>query len=134
MTTLAEARDGLAQAIEAGTGLRMYAYRGDNINVPCGFVTSGEFDPHMVLGAGREAIYPFTVTIYVGRVAEVAGQKALDELREPVGGITAAVEDETNWPVTVDYAKVVSVGANDGETTIADDVYLTCNFEIEVCF
>lgn len=133
MTTLAEARDGLARAINAGTGLRMYPYPTDTINAPCGFVRSDEFDPRMVLGRDKAA-YPFTVIVYVGRVAEVAGQKKLDELREPVGGITSAVEDETNWNVTVDYAQVVNVGAAGGDSTNADDVYLTCEFEIEVCF
>jgi hypothetical protein len=86
-----------------------------------------------VLERGK-AVYPFTVKVYVGRVAEVAGQKKLDELREPTGGITSAVEDSDNWPVTVDYAQVIQVGANNGEARIADDVYLTCEFEIEVCF
>ena len=133
MTTLAEVRDGLAQAVQAGTGLRMYPYRLDKINAPCGFVVSGEYDPHMVFAADK-AVHTFTVTVYVGRVAEVAGQKKLDELREPVGGIADAAEDLDNWPVTVDYVRVITVGANDGETRIADDVYLTCEFEIEVCF
>ena len=132
MTTLAEARDGLAEAITAGTGLRMYAYQGDTVNAPCGFVRSDEFDPRMVLGRDKAA-YPFTVTVYVARVAEVAGFKKLDELREPVGGITSAVEDGDNWSVTVDYAQVVNIGTPTA-TAHADDVYLTCDFEIEVCF
>ncbi|HUS42881.1 MAG TPA: hypothetical protein VMY16_09460 [Ilumatobacteraceae bacterium] len=133
MTTIAEVRDALSDAITAGTGLRCLAYLQDTIPAPCGHLRRTEFDPRMVLGRAS-ATYPFTLRVYVGRTAEVAAQKALDELAEPTGGICSAVEDADNWPDDlVQSAYVTSIG-EPMVGTVADETFMVCDFNIEVIF
>lgn len=134
MPTIAQVRDGLADAITAGCGLRASGYMTDNVPHPVAHVFRGEMDPRMVMGKAKAA-YPFIARVFVGRAAEVAAQKRLDELTEPTGAgsLVAAVEDGDNWSVDVDYAVVTSIGAVQN-VLIADESVLFVDFEIEVCF
>jgi hypothetical protein len=130
VTTIAEARAAVADAVTAETGLRMVPYLSDNIPIPCGMLQSLAFDPRYVLGRAA-AVYPFRLSVYVGRTAELASQKALDLLREPTGGICSALEamDES----VVQNAYVTQIGELMAAAT-AGDQYMVCDFEIEVTF
>lgn len=132
--SLAEARDGLATAITAGTGLRCIAYLTDTIPAPVAHIRRLEFDPRYVLGRAS-AEYPFMARAYVGRVAEIAAQKRLDELADPTGGICSAVEDGDNWPdgTPVQSAWVTLIGEA-RDQLVADESFLFCDFEITVVF
>lgn len=134
MTNIAEVRDGLAVAIRAGTGLRCFAYAGTTLPHPCGIVTPQGYDPRMVLGKSK-ATHEFSVTVFVGSAAERSAQQRCDRLREASGteSIVAAVEDSTNWPVTVDYASVTFVGPV-SEEIVAEESLMTFEVDIEVVF
>ena len=133
--TMLEARAGLQEAIREGTGLRTLSYVTDkSIPWPCAIVNRGEFDPRYVLTRAAAEV-PFSVRIYVGRVAEIAAQKKIDELTDPTGGICSAVEDGDNWPdgTPVQSAWVTLVGEIQ-ETNVAEETLLTCDFDITVVF
>ena len=133
MTTLATARDALADVIRAGVGLRCLPYMTDDIPAPCGHLRRLPFDPRMVMGRAS-ATYGFNLKIYLPRVAEVATQKQIDEYSEATGGICSAVEDESLWPDDlVQSAYVINVGEAEIET-VADETFMTTSFEIEVIF
>ena len=133
MTTLNEVHDGLAGAIRDGAGLRCLPYLADTIPAPCGHLERDEFDPRMVLGRAS-ATYPFTLRIYLPRTAEVASQKVIEGYAEPLGGITSAVENPDNWPDNlVQSAYVTFIGRATIET-VADETFMTCDFNIEVIF
>ena len=137
MTTIAEVRDGMAYAITKGCGLRCLSYVADTIPAPCAVISREEMDPRMVFGKAS-AVYNFNVRVFVGRVAEKASQKKLDTLTEATGtgSLVAAVEDDTNWPsdVTVQYASVTRIGVVPQTAAVADETFLSVDFDIEVVF
>ena len=133
MTTLAEVHDALADAIRDGTGLRCLPYLADTIPAPCGHLERDEFDPRMVFGRASSTV-PFTLRIYLPRTAEVASQKVIEGYAEATGGIQSALEDDTNWPDDlVQSAYVTFIGRATIET-VADETFMTCDFNIEVIF
>jgi len=134
MTTIGEARSALAEVIRSGTGLRCLPYLSDTVPAPCGILRSMEFDPRYVLGRAT-AVYEFQLRTYVGHVAEVDAQRILDELRDPTGGVTSAVEDESLWPANlVQSAYVTLIGATGEIQQVADESFMVCDFNIEVIF
>ena len=137
MTTIADVRDGMAQAITKGCGLRCLSYVADSIPAPCAVISRDEMDPRMVLGKASAA-YMFNVRVFVGRVAEKAAQQKLDTLTEATGAgsLVAAVEDGANWPtsVAVQYASVTRIGVVPQVVSVADETFLSVDFDIEVVF
>jgi hypothetical protein len=76
------------------------------------------------------------VRVFVGRIAEKSAQKRLDELTEAsgAGSLVVAVEDGDNWPSDlVDYASVSLIGEPQ-QVTVADEVFLAVDFDVEVVF
>ena len=133
MTTLVEVHDALANAIRDGAGLRCLPYLADTIPAPCGHLERDEFDPRMVFGRASSTV-PFTLRVYLPRTAEVASQKAIEILAEAEGGIQSALEDADNWPDNlVQSAYVTFIGRATIET-VADETFMTCDFNIEVIF
>lgn len=129
---LLDAREGLRQAITAGTGVRTIAYLSDNIPAPCAHVRRLEFDPRYVLGRAS-AEYEFSARVYVGRVHELASQKKLDELADPTDGIPSAVEDGDNWPAgTPVQSAWVTLCGEINETTVGEESFLFADFDITV--
>lgn len=125
-------REAISDAVET-TGLSCSPYALDTINPPCAHVIPGEYDPRMVF-SGETAMRPFIVRAFYPRYATVSQQQQLDELRDPTGAVSvmAAVQDEANWgSVDIDYVQVVNVGGN-VEREVGGDIYLTCDFDIEV--
>ena len=136
MTTIADVRDGMAQAITNGCGLRCVPYVTDSIPAPCAVISRQEMDPRMVFGKANAA-YQFNVRVFVGRVAEKASQQKLDTLTEPSGSgsLVAAVEDEANWTANlVHYASVTRIGLVPQTVAVADETFLSVDFDIEVVF
>jgi len=130
--TIADVRDGLARVLETIDGWRAGPYLGDQVNPPCFKIARPAFDPRMVFG-GSKASHTFRVHAYASRGATDTHERLLDELCElsGTGSVIAAVQDGTNWPVTVDYAQVTQVGEV-GISEIAGVEYLVVNFDIEV--
>jgi hypothetical protein len=97
-------------------------------------VARPEFDPRMVM-SGAKCQHTFTLTAYASRAASELSEESLDALCElsGTGSLIAAVQDELNWTVTVDYAQVVRCGevyvATFGGGTTE---FLACSFDVEV--
>lgn len=135
MPTVQEVRQGLADAITDGVGLRSAPMWQDTFTAPIAIVTRREFDPRMVF-TGTKATYGFTVTIYADRTNERTAQVILDdycELDGP-GSVVAAIQDGNNWPnVTVDYAQVTRVGEVQAVAQ-GESQYLAVALDVEVVF
>lgn len=138
MTAIADVRDGIARAIRTGTNLRAQAYLLDKIPAPCAQVMHGEYDPRLVFD-DRKSEHHFTIRLYFPRIAEEANTKRLDKLREAsgAGSIREAVSEETNWPAplrdAVEAVSVTSIGEV-SSLSVADEVFLSCDIELEVVF
>ena len=133
MTTIAQARLGLATAIQVGTGLRTEPLTLDSVNAPCAQVFRAEMDPRMVF-SGSKAQFNFRVRVFMGRASEIAAQEAIDDLCELSGAtsLAAAVADGDNWTDgLVDYAQVVRIGET-GVANIGGIEYLMAEFDVEV--
>lgn len=130
--TIAEIRDGMAEAILTGTNLRCHAYLSTTLSHPCAYIQPGSYDPRQVLGKSKVQ-YPFKVYVFVGSIAEASAQRRCDVLREPdgTGSIVAAIEDGTLWPVTVDYASVTLV-SEVTESSLGEEILLTFELDVEV--
>ena len=134
MTTIYDVRQGLADAAAHVAGWRTSAYVGEQVNPPMIKVTMPAFDPRYVLGETK-ARYTFRCYAYYTRAAGEAAERALDELAElsGAGSLIAAVQDGTNWPITVDYAVVTQVGEISTTQFGTDAVeYFVRPFDIEV--
>jgi hypothetical protein len=134
VTTIADVRAALAEAVATTGGLNVSAYLRDTIVAPAAQVFRAEMDPRLVLGSSKQA-YAFGVRLYVGRTSEEGGQVAVDEYCAMAGAtsIRAAVELDTNWPspAVVDYAQVTQVGETE-VVEIAGVQYLVVDFTVEV--
>ena len=133
MTTIAEVRQNLediAGLVDGWVGSR---YVGDSVDTRTIKVFRPEFDPRVVFGGGKMQL-TFRCAAYAKRIDATASEEALDALAElsGTGSFIAAVQDSTNWTVTVDYASVVLVGEV-VVSTFGDGVeYLVCPFDVEV--
>lgn len=134
MPTVAEVRDELADVITTGAGLRATALVQDTLVAPIAVVSRRPFDPRMVLQQ-HKAAYQFTVTIYVDRTDERAAQRALDTYCEVSGAnsVIAAIQNGSNWSVTVDYAQVTQVG-DVQPVIVGESNYLIVPLDVEVVF
>ena len=64
-----------------------------------------------------------TLIIWIGLAVGVAGS------------LVAAVEDDTNWPSNlVQYASVTRIGVVPQTVAVADETFLSVEFDIEVVF
>ena len=134
MTTFADVRDNLATICSGITGWTGSGYVGDSVNANVIKVTSPAFDPRMVLSGGK-CRHTFRAIAYAPRTAGEYSEQALDVLRDVTGtgSLLVAVQNGSNWTVTVDYAQVTEIGEVQ-LTTFGQDTteYLTCPFLIEV--
>jgi hypothetical protein len=134
VTTIADVRIALADAVATISGVTADPYQRDTVTAPAAQVLRREMDPRLVLGASKQA-YAFTVRLFVRRGAEDTAQAQLDEFcaMSGVSSVRAAIEDEDSWPspAIVDYAQVVLVGETEVQD-VAGVQYLTVDFEVEV--
>ena len=134
MTTIAEVRDELAEICGNIDGWRGSGYVAAQVNPRVVVVAPDEFDPRLIFSQVK-AEHVFRLTAYAAITAPEASQKALDELAELSGdgSLIEAVQDSTNWSVTVDYAQVTRVGIV-GVAEVAGVEYLARSFDVEVVF
>jgi hypothetical protein len=132
MPTIQETCDAVAQVVGTIDGLRALAYVDDQINPPQAHVTTREFDPRMILGDSKRE-FQLGVRVFVRRTDPRTAQKQLRGFMEPsgTGSVRAAIEDEDNWNVTVDYAEVTNIG-EPFEAETANDVYWAVDFDVDV--
>ena len=136
MTTIDDVRETIATAASTIDGWRASAYVGDQINPPQIKVTMPAFDPRMVFGQSR-VTYTFRCFAYYTRAAGDSGERALDELAAitGAGSFIAAIQDEANWAIDVQYAVVTNVGEV-SVTQFGTDAaeYFVRPFDVEVCW
>ena len=136
MTTIKQARAGLAAAVLAGTSIRCDDYETDQIVAPCFQVGRNPFNPQLAQGSQTKAEHHFRVRHYVPRTADKQAQEQLDSAAETSGAtsLKVAVETSSNWgSVDVDYAEVVEVGEI-VEVSRGDAVYLMVEYDVRVVF
>lgn len=135
MPTVNEVRQGLADAITDGVGLRAAHQWQDTLSAPIAVVTRRSFDPRYVF-SGQRAAYQFLVTIYADRTNERAAQKLLDDYCELSGetSVIAAIQDGDNWTnVAVDYAQVTQVSEVQS-VAVSESQFLAVSLDVEVVF
>lgn len=133
MTTIADVRDNLATIADGIAGWHGSKYVGDAVTAPVIKVFRPAFDPRFVFN-GAAVQMTFRCVAYAKRIDSAESEKALDALAElsGSGSFIAAVQDSTNWTVTVDYAVVTNVDEVQ-VATLGDGVeYLACSFDVEV--
>jgi hypothetical protein len=110
MTTIAQARTGLATAV-AVTGLHGEAYETDNIIAPGFQIARGAMDPRLVM-SNEPQEYVFKVKVYFPKTAEINAQIKLDEhcAMTGSGSVRAQLENDANYTAnTFHYVEVVGV-------------------------
>jgi hypothetical protein len=133
-TSFEEVRATLASVVTNGTGLRCSAYITDVVNAPCGMIGWQPYDPRLVFG-GSKSVFPFQLSIYVPRTAEVNGQKLLDSYLVPIGSVSviAAIQNGDLWPGSlVDYAQVTQVSGAREVEMVDGTRYLVGTIDMEV--
>jgi hypothetical protein len=133
VTTIAEVREALSDALATIPGWSASPYIGDQVHTYMFKVARPAFDPRMVMSQAKSS-HTFTVTAYAPRATPEASEAALDALCELTGSgsLIAAVQDGDNWSATVDYAQVVSCGEVQVAQWTDAAEFLACQFQIEV--
>ena len=134
MSSINDVCEALAEAVGQIPGLRAVGYIDDQINPPQAQVYTREYDPRMVLGNSKRA-YMLGVRVFVRRTNPRSAQLALRDYMESSGStsIPAAIEDESNWSATVDYAEVTSIG-QPFEVETAAEVFWAVDFDVDVIY
>jgi hypothetical protein len=130
--TINDACAAAAVAVATISGLRAIGYVDDTINPPQAQIYTRPYDPRMVLGNSKRT-FLLGVRVFVRRTDPRSAQLALRLYMEPTGSnsITAAIENEALWPVTVDYAEVTFIG-QPSEIETAAEIYLAVDFDVDV--
>jgi len=130
--TISEACDAVATVLSSITGLRSIGYADDTINPPQAHVFTREYDPRMVLGNSKRT-FLLGIRMFVRRTDPRSAQRAIRAFMEPTGStsITATIENEDLWAVTVDYAEVTSIG-QPFEVETPTETYMAVDFDIDV--
>lgn len=132
MASLSELRDGIAANLSTITGLRVSAFVPDNINPPLAIITPQNIEYHKSFQNGLNT-YNFIVSVFVGRVSERVAQNTLDAYCAPTGSssIKNAIESDRTLQGRA-FDLVVSDMRNYGSVTIAENTYLTAEFDCAV--
>jgi len=132
MASLSELRDGIATNLSTITGLRVSAFVPDNINPPLAIITPQNIEYHKSFQNGLNT-YNFIVSVFVGRVSERVAQNTLDAYCAPTGSssIKSAIESDRTLQGRA-FDLVVSDMRNYGSVTIAENTYLTAEFDCAV--
>jgi hypothetical protein len=132
VTTPYQAAEGLAGAVS--NVVRCTPHRTSSVNPPCAMVVRKEFDPRLVM-SDRKAVYQFDVVVFANASTDRPPHKKLEAFAAVEGNdsIRAAVEDDTNWSVDIDYAAVTLIGEV-ALITYANEEYWVLPISVEVCF
>lgn len=128
--TIANVRTKLAEALETVPGLRASEYLTETVNPP-----HAMFDysvvPDLTFARGSD-LYNFTITVFVGRTADVAAQKQLDLFRDPTSttGVKYVLENNAALAGVVDYVRVTAIGATE-LIPVSGVEYLAAQFSME---
>ena len=125
--------DALALAITTGTGLRALGYIDEQVNPPMVMVYTMPFDPRLTTGGSPERSVQMGARVFVRAINARSAQADLRGYMEQSGSgsIRAAIEDDTNWSVTVDYAEVTQIG-QPFEYETANEMYWAVDFSVDV--
>lgn len=132
-------RAALAEAAATVSGLptddgtmRASAYILDTVNPPIVMFTPGDMDYDGTFGHGEDT-RPYIGIVIVGRVAEVAAQDLLDDLRETSGvtSLKAAIEADRTLGGLVDGVQVTSF-SGPRPRTYGDITYLSADVTVRV--
>jgi hypothetical protein len=132
MPTVTELRSGLAARLATITGLRTSATIPDQINPPVAIVSLDNIAYDEAFARGLDE-YQFTVTVFVGRIAERTAQNALDAYLAPTGSgsVKTAIEGDRSLGGKAQTLRVTDmVGV--APTTVGDVPYLTAQFAVTV--
>ena len=137
MASIAQVRQALSDAVDSIEGLRCRPYVPDNVSTPQAVIADDGVDYDLVLGRGADT-YRYKIVVYVDRDAEIAAQKLLDTLREPVGSTSMKTVVEANAALAalVDYAQVKRASEiQAASTTDASQAeYLMIEFDVEIVY
>jgi hypothetical protein len=127
-----EAAEGLAGAVS--TVVRCTPHRTSSVNPPCAMVVRKEFDPRLVI-SDRTAAYQFEVVAFANASSDRPPHKKLETFAAVEGNdsIRAAIENDANWSVDVDYAAVTLIGEV-SLITYANEEYWVLPISVEVVF
>jgi len=130
--TIEDVRIAIADACATITGWRASPYVRDQVSAPELQVARGPIVYDVAMG--READeYHYTITAYVQRDSERAGQMALQKLCEPsgTGSLKTVLEADTALRALVDFVRVTNA-SEDRNATIGLIDYLVVDFEVEI--
>lgn len=127
---LTDIRQGIATNLATIAGLRTAAELPDNPSPPIAVVAlrSIEYDGSFQKGL---AVYTFTVTVIVGRVAEREAQRRLNAYSDNTGAssVKSAIESDKTLGGSAFDVRVVSLD-NIGQLQLNDATYLGADFTV----
>lgn len=127
---LTDIRQGIATNLATISGLRTAAELPDNPSPPIAVVAlrSIEYDGSFQKGL---AVYTFTVTVIVGRVAEREAQRRLNAYSDNTGAssVKSAIESDKTLGGSAFDVRVVSLD-NIGQLQLNDATYLGADFTV----
>lgn len=131
---LLDAREAIGAALSTVTGLRVYDFQPQTVNVPCALVMfPDDYEYHFVFDGGSTQRPLIPVRLLVSTASDKAGQRRLGGYIAPEGpySVKAAIDADTTLGGRVNTATVMGVRAF-GYYDVAGDKYLGCEFDIRV--
>lgn len=130
MSSLADIRDGLADAMGTISGLRTSATVPDYPRPPIAIVMPDRIVYDLNANRGADT-YFFTIMLLVGRADDRAAQNNLDGYIVGTGSIKAAVESDRTLGGVANTCRVTEMG-NYSSMSVGDTLYLAASFTVEV--
>ncbi|HEY7823331.1 MAG TPA: hypothetical protein VIG24_10875 [Acidimicrobiia bacterium] len=130
MSSLADIRDGLADAMGTISGLRTSATVPDYPRPPIAIVMPDRIVYDLNANRGADT-YFFTIMLLVGRADDRAAQNNLDAYIVGTGSIKAAVESDRTLGGVANTCRVTEMG-NYSSMSVGDTLYLAASFTVEV--
>jgi hypothetical protein len=132
VSTLDGIREGIAANLRTITGLRAVADLPDNPNPPIALVAPRTIEYDQAFAKGL-AVYTFTVSVIVGRVAEREAQRRLNAYSDNKGSssVKTAIESDKTLGGKAFDVRVISMD-NIGAIQLNDATYLGADFTVSV--
>ncbi len=130
--SLTKIREGLATNLATISGLRTTAELPDNPSPPIAVISPRTIEYNAAYAKGL-AVYTFTVTVIVGRVAERTAQRLLNDYSDNTGAssVKTAIESDRTLGGFAFDCRVVSMD-NIGAIQLNDATYLGADFTVSV--
>lgn len=132
MPSISELRTGLTTRLATISGLRTSATIPDQINPPVAVISLDNIVFDEAFNRGLDE-YQFTVTLFIGRVAERSSQTALDLYLAPTGSgsVKTAIEGDRSLGGKAQTLRVTDM-TGITPITVGDVSYLTAQFAVIV--